>query len=109
MTSIETDALEVSEQKLAKPLDAAMLKKSNLHQMRLAEEMFTRNHPGVQIDHDKHNEIMTDWGMSGYSEKWREIINDPGFNKHPRIRGDFDKVTLDDLDYFRLKGELPEE
>jgi len=44
-----------------------------------------------------------------FSDVYRELENDPDFKTHPRFKGDFKKITVEDIEYYKEKGTLPDE
>ena len=81
-----------------KPLDLALY---NRCQMMLAMSKF-----GGEFD---RNEIMDHWANSNYSSAFDGIVRHPDFETHPRFRGDYAKITIEDLDEFKMTGNLPED
>lgn len=90
------------------------------NQIRLATIPYASlNHKNFDVEtHEGRNKIMEFWtnppsGEDGqekksFSESYREIEENPGFEKHPRLQGNIYNITVEDLLYYRENGELPE-
>lgn len=77
-----------------KQMSNEVLRAKNMHQMKLAIELFKKE-KGFQTDDDNH--IMFYWEDSGYSQALQELIDKRGLYEDPeRIKN----ITLEDLEEF---------
>ena len=104
-----------AEERFEKLLNGPRMNSFGARQMQLALEMFIKENPEEELDHKKANEVILAWSDAtrpgpGYSKKWREMVDDnPKFNEHKRLQGNYANVTLDDFLKFVKTGEFPKE
>lgn len=81
------------------------------HQIVLAHELFTRDHPSEAIsigDRDFENNMMQYWITNGYASAFRKLIEHTNFSRHYRFNKDPLNVTLSDVEYFLHNNAVPE-
>jgi hypothetical protein len=52
------------------------------------------------------NKIMDYWVDEGYSSAYRLLEQDPLFKDHPRLQGDFQNITIQDVIQYKKDGTL---
>lgn len=86
-------------------------------QIVLAYEMYRRFNPQENInleDQKDRDKFMLFWSPLERKEDCFSVIfsrieNDPGFANHERLQGDINKITIDDVLYYKENNKLPED
>jgi hypothetical protein len=84
------------------------------NQIRLATMMYAKMHEkNFDVEtHEGRNKIMEFWtqapeGEKSFSEIYRNVEEDSGFNEHPRFQGNIYKITIEDVEYYKKHESLP--
>jgi hypothetical protein len=48
-------------------------------------------------------------GNKTFSEIYRDIEEDEGFDKHSKFKGDIYKITIEDIEHYNEYGTLPKD
>jgi hypothetical protein len=83
------------------------------HQVRLAMELYTRDHPSAAAHVGEtrvDNAAGFYWIKNGFAEAFRKFVRHPDFRekKNFRLNGNYANITLSDVEYFLHNHELPE-
>lgn len=78
-------------------------------QFLLASEYAQKQHIGGVVEElSSRNEIMNLWITSELAESFRLLLGDPSFSTHARLQGQWQNVTLADVEAFHERKQIPE-
>jgi len=87
------------------------------NQIRLATMLYAKLHErNFDVEtHEGRNKIMEFWtqplkeGDKTYSEIYRNIEDEEGFENHSKFKGDIYKITIEDIEHYKKYETLPED